>query len=283
MKQRLLLCTDLDRTLIDNGPQVASAQSRRYFDHLVSHPQIILAFVSGRDRVLVEQAIEEYKLPMPDYVIGDVGTSLYYVGEERSWVLETLWSERIASDWGMSGETLAAHLTGLEELTLQEIEKQNTYKLSFYVSLGVNQQALSTAINQRLHEHNIQANLIWSEDELKGIGLLDILPASASKFHAIEALMELRGFSNSDTVFCGDSGNDLEVLVSHIPSVLVANAQDVVRQRAITEAKQAGNETSLYIAQGDFLGMNGNYSAGMLEGVAHFHPWTEMLYISEDS
>jgi hypothetical protein len=25
------------------------------------------------------------------------------------------------------------------------------------------------------------------------------------------------------------------------------------------------------LARGDFLGMNGNYSAGILEGIAHFH------------
>ncbi|MCW9030062.1 MAG: haloacid dehalogenase, partial [Gammaproteobacteria bacterium] len=29
---------------------------------------------------------------------------------------------------------------------------------------------------------------------------------------------------------------------------------------------------SLYIAQGNFFGMNGNYSAGLLEGVVHYMP-----------
>jgi len=31
---------------------------------------------------------------------------------------------------------------------------------------------------------------------------------------------------------------------------------------------------TLYIAKGDFLDMNGNYAAGVLEGVAHFLPET---------
>jgi hypothetical protein len=35
-----------------------------------------------------------------------------------------------------------------------------------------------------------------------------------------------------------------------------------------------GHGDQLYIARGDFQGMNGNYSAGMLEGIAHYHPKT---------
>jgi hypothetical protein len=31
---------------------------------------------------------------------------------------------------------------------------------------------------------------------------------------------------------------------------------------------------AFYQAQGGFLGMNGNYSAGILEGIAHYHPDT---------
>jgi hypothetical protein len=34
----------------------------------------------------------------------------------------------------------------------------------------------------------------------------------------------------------------------------------------------AGNAPALYLARGGVLAMNGNYSADILEGVAHFHP-----------
>ena len=33
-----------------------------------------------------------------------------------------------------------------------------------------------------------------------------------------------------------------------------------------------GNLAALYLAGGGFMQMNGNYSAGILEGVAHYHP-----------
>ena len=39
---------------------------------------------------------------------------------------------------------------------------------------------------------------------------------------------------------------------------------------------------ALYLAHGGFLGMNGNYSAGILEGVAHYHPDTRLWMEDDD-
>ncbi len=128
-------------------------------------------------------------------------------------------------------------------------------------------QKLIGDMNVQLQQAGIKANLIWSIDELAGIGLLDILPASANKLHAIHFLMQQQGFGHENTVFAGDSGNDLDVLLSDIPAVLVANADDEVK----SQAAKAHQET-LYLARGGYLGMNGNYSAGILEGVAHYRP-----------
>ena len=86
--------------------------------------------------------------------------------------------------------------------------------------------------------------------------------------------MQSQGFDLSNTVFCGDSGNDLEVLVSEIAAVLVANSQAEVKQQAQDLARQNGHPGQLYIARGAFQGMNGNYSAGMLEGIAYYYPET---------
>ena len=127
----------------------------------------------------------------------------------------------------------------------------------------------------------ICANLIWSIDELANTGLLDVLPASASKRHAIEYLMEQLDFSLANTVFAGDSGNDMAVLTSPIQSVLVANASDEVRNEARQQALNLGQNEALYFAAGNFLGMNGNYSAGILEGVAHYLP--EVLPVMEET
>jgi len=47
-----------------------------------------------------------------------------------------------------------------------------------------------------------------------------------------------------------------------------------VRADAEALAEAAGTQSLLYQARGDFHGMNGYYSAGILEGVAHYLPVT---------
>ena len=68
------------------------------------------------------------------------------------------------------------------------------------------------------------------------------------------------------------------VMASEIPSVLVANAHDDVKQEATRLAKQNNQQDAIYIARGNFLGMNGNYSAGILEGVTHYNPEVEKWF-----
>jgi hydroxymethylpyrimidine pyrophosphatase-like HAD family hydrolase len=127
-------------------------------------------------------------------------------------------------------------------------------------------------MQQCLESRDVDASLVWSIDEPAGIGLLDVLPKHATKLHAIEFLSEHLGYSSGETVFSGDSGNDLVVLGSAIPAVLVANAASEVRDAALAKAAAAGNSEALYCALGGFANMNGNYSAGILEGVVHYHP-----------
>ena len=279
MLDRLLICTDLDRTLIPNGPEPESPAARRYFDTLAARPETKLAYVSGRDRALLKKAIVNYRLPIPDFLIGDVGTTIYYVDEKQEWQRQLSWEHEIARDWGQHDHnSLMKLLQDLPDLRLQEHRKQNHYKLSYYVPLQSDREALSAMIRHRLASENVKANLIWSNDEPHGIGLLDILPARASKLHAVEMLMQLNGFDHSNTVFCGDSGNDMEVLASDISAVLVANSQPDVQELSRKLADETGHGEQLYIARGDFLGMNGNYSAGILEGIAHYHPETTRFY-----
>lgn len=269
----LLICTDLDRTLIPNGPQSESPEAREHFAMLAGHPEVKVAFVTGRHRALVNRAINNYRLPRPDFVIGDVGTTVYQLGPDGDWVRQATWEREIAQDWG--GRTRAdirSLLIDLPAIRPQEITKQNDYKLSYYVPLHSDRDRLSARIEDRLRTHGVNARLIWSVDEPAGVGLLDVVPARASKYHAIEALIATYGFSRGDTVFCGDSGNDIEVLASPIPAVLVANCQPQVRELAMRLAQERGYADLLYVARGGFQGMNGNYGAGMLEGIAHYHP-----------
>ncbi|MGR8934965.1 MAG: HAD-IIB family hydrolase [Gammaproteobacteria bacterium] len=276
MTDRILICTDLDRTLLPNGSQTESSQARAYFARLAARQEVTLAYVSGRHRALVEDAVREYRLPLPDWVVGDVGTTIYCI-RNGIWQHWDAWEADIAADWrGLQSNALRPLFADLASLRLQEEVKQNRHKLSFYVPLQSDVNALQREMAKRLEANKLAASLIYSVDETAATGLLDVLPARATKLHAVEFLMREQGFDYGDTVFAGDSGNDLPVLASRIPSVLVANAAAEVAEQAQALARQYGTSAALYLAQGGFLGMNGNYSAGILEGVAHFLPDTRL-------
>ncbi|CAK6694491.1 HAD family hydrolase [Synechococcus sp. CBW1107] len=273
---RLLLCTDLDRTLLPNGESPESAGARDRFAALVARPEVTLAYVSGRHLALVEQAIEQYGIPRPDWVIGDVGSRMYQWQPPGHWLESTAWQVEIATDWpGLSSGAISEAFTTIEDLTLQGQDRQSTYKLSYFLPLGVDLGSLRRVMEARLRELQARSSWIYSVDEQAQVGLLDILPERATKLHAVEFLMQQQGFLPSSTVFAGDSGNDLPILVSPVPSVLVANAHPDVLRDASAGSSQRGTDQSLYVAKGDFLGMNGNYSAGILEGLVHFHPETK--------
>ncbi|WP_286191202.1 HAD-IIB family hydrolase [Synechococcus sp. FACHB-909] len=269
--RRLLLCTDLDRTLLPNGELPESEGARAMLARVLRQSGFSLAYVSGRHLALIEQSIRDYDLPQPDWIIGDVGSSIH-VRDGDGWSLLDAWSRYIAADWqGCSAGQLGALLGGCPGLVLQPEDRQNAHKLSFFLSPLADLPALTRAIHACLEPLAIATTLIFSNDESARVGLLDVLPQRAGKLHAVEFLMREQGFSAEQTLYAGDSGNDLCVLTSGLPAVLVANAHPDVAEQAVRESARKGTSEFLYLARGGFLGMNGNYSAGILEGIGHFH------------
>jgi len=269
---RLLLCTDMDRTIIPNGRQPEHPRARETFRQLCNLPGLRLAYVTGRDLLLTRQAIEEYNLPMPAFAITDVGTKIYMQNDGR-WQEMVTWQHEIAVDWGGKSHADLKHaLQDLEELTLQEASKQNDFKLSYYVELEVDQQSLLARVHKRFTKLGVNASLIWSVDEPAGIGLLDVLPQNATKMHGIEFLGKFLEYSNEEILFAGDSGNDLMVMASPIRSILVANADFETKEQALQLAEHNGVLDTLYLAKPDFFPLGGNYAAGVLQGVQYFAP-----------
>lgn len=269
-EQRLFLCTDMDRTVIPNGVQPEDPQARKRFAAFCSRPEVTLAYVSGRHLRLVQQAIKNYGLPTPDFVISDVGSKIYHQENQQYHELPT-WEQEIDKDWqGKSHGYIKAMFTDITSLRLQEVAKQNTHKLSYYLPLHADHEGIIALMQARLVKEQIDASLIWSVDETQGMGLLDVLPKNATKLHAIQFLRTQLGYSLQEIIFAGDSGNDLSVLSSEIPSVLVANATEDVRRAAQQLSEQHGYPQALYLADNGQSGTEGNYSAGVLAGVRHF-------------
>lgn len=274
---RLLLCSDLDRTLLPNGPQPESPGARALFRDLAARPDLTLTYVTGRHRELVVAAIKDYQLPWPDYVISDVGTIIHTVGNPPQWRIWEDWRNKLLAGWhGVSRAVMWEALLALPDLTAQEEDKQSALKLSFYAPADQSPEEARGRVETTLATLGVMASIVWSVDETTGTGLLDVLPPEACKLHALHHLRQALDFDLTSTLFAGDSGNDLPVLTSTIPAVLPANATEEMRGQAVTLARDLGNAEWLYLARG--IGeFNGNYAAGILEGLAHFHPDFAMI------
>lgn len=274
---RRLLCTDLDRTLLPNGPAAESTRARETLAHLVDAAPLALAYVSGRSLPLVLEAIEEYALPVPDVIAADVGSSVHH-REAGGWRADLDWQSNVAGHWqGERQERIAELLAGVGGLVPQEGNRQMPFKRSYVLAPGAERERLERDVRAPLEADGIRAALVFSHDPDAGLELLDVLPAGGTKLHAVRHVRDALAVDNARTLFSGDSGNDLEVLVSEVPSVLVANGDEWTRRAALERLRDAADATSLHFAgegvdAGRFGRLSGNYAGGIVEGLLHFHP-----------
>jgi len=277
---KLLLCTDMDRTVIPNGHQLEAPDARQNFRQFCADPSVTLVYVTGRHRQLVQDAIKEFELPWPDYAITDVGTRIYQIRDDQQWQSMRDWEVEIDQDWiNLEPLSVLDLLSGIHGIRLQEESKQNPHKISFYIDLEkLNEATCLARVSERLESLKCSVNKIWSIDETSQTGLLDILPSRANKLHAIEFLQAHLNYAADEVIFAGDSGNDLEVLISKVPSVLVANATDDLKQQTLKIVQSKGTEKQFYLAE-NLEGYSGHYSAGVLQGVFHYRPEFEQRYL----
>lgn len=278
----ILLCMDMDRTVIPNGSQPESPNARPALRRLAERPEILIAYITGRRRDLIQSAVEEYDLPQPDFAAGDVGSSVYQV-KGSEWMEMPDWLAMLEESWGgKDGDDIRRLWRPMDEIELQEPEAQGRFKVSFYTPDKVDRHELFRQVREQLGRMAVEANLIWSVDEAEGKGLLDILPPNADKAHALKFLTRHVGVPRDRAIFAGDSGNDLPALLSGHPAILTRNASEEVREEARRRAEELGIISNLYFAEGDSqkenlrargeTGLNGNYAGGVLEGLIHFYP-----------
>ena len=266
------LFTDLDRTLIPNGAHIQDKQSIKILTALHDSDKLKLIYVSGRDKNLIQSAIKEHGLPIPDLAIADVGARIYQIIDNK-WENDQEWNMYLSTNWDDEKfRALGNELSQIAILREQEPEKQSRFKHSYYLAADDLDSAIDKTIHDISESLGLKIRIIKSLDETSNTGLLDILPGSASKYHAIRFLMDKYQFELENMVFSGDSGNDMEVLTSELPSILVKNAHHSVQRQAKELSKINSHEQQLYIADGDFFGLNGHYCSGILEGLAYYLP-----------
>lgn len=259
-----LIATDLDRTLLPNGKEKLEGRLGDFNKKIDLINDLVLAYVTGRNLELFKQAREEFKIRTPDFLLASVGSEIYKKTNRGELIVFDKWIEYLKEkhpEWDR--KKILNDLETNENFYLQENSVQNPYKLSFYLKTKFKEKILSK-VNKYIKNNQFDVEVVYSVDPIKEIGLLDILPTSATKKGALEFLITELGVDKKDVVFAGDSGNDLLALTMGINSILVNNARDDVKKEAIRLAKKNNLEDKLFIS-------NKNYSDGIIEGLNYFN------------
>jgi len=262
---RPILATDLDRTLLPNGHWPADPQAIELFNELTR--PLLVVYVTGRNLALTEQAMAEFGVRAPDVLCGDVGTTIRR-WDDGAWRDDAGWDARVreaSPAWDAAAVREA--VAGIEGLREQEREHLNPFKQSYYVDHG-RRDAIMAEVERRVGGRHDEV-AVYSFDSANGNGLLDFLPASATKQTALEYVADTEGVPHGDVVFCGDSGNDVFPLTAGFRGVLVRNADEqlVAEVRA---AMAADRRLKAYFAGGGYRGLSGYYTSGVLEGAHHW-------------
>lgn len=293
------LATDLDGTFIPLRGDREAEQALEQMQYQLADGDLPLLFVTGRHLEFVLEAIVEDGLPPPDWILCDVGTSLYeripltkqtrrtepaprqstpestaseHVTAERDRTIGALAAGYRPSDafaarmddivGEIDMERVRREIGNLPGLRLQEAFKQKRHKLSYYVqadALG----DLHLAVEIYLAKNSLPYDVISSRDPFNGGGLVDVLPRGVSKAFALNWWCHEQGYRNDEIVFCGDSGNDYAALVAGYRSVVVANAERELAARVYQAHAEQGWTDRLLLA-------SKTSTAGVLEGLRWF-------------
>jgi hypothetical protein len=262
------IATDLDRTLLPNGNQPYD-NSMRLFTKIVKNEKLGLIFVTGRHLKLIEQAIRKYHTPHPDYAIAEVGTTIYKQ-EKGKFIEDKEWIKTVASltkGWDLNA--FKEMLSVIKDTRLQEEDKQNQFKLSYYIDNLEKSELIVKDVTRLIKPACPDATIVYSVDETHDIGLLDILPKHATKLTALEYLRKKLKLKRKQVIYCGDSGNDILPLTSRYRSILVRNAIKEVRNTVKNLCLEKDCTDLLYNAQG-YKKLNGYYVSGIIEGLIKF-------------
>ncbi|HEY0973792.1 MAG TPA: glucosylglycerol-phosphate synthase [Solimonas sp.] len=231
----MLLATDLDGTFL-----AGSAADRLQLYRLINtHPDIQLAYVTGRGLEAVLPLLSDPTLPQPDYVICDVGATVVHGSSLQP--LQPL-QNQIAARWPGEAAVIAA-LADLPGLVRQDVPQER--RCSFFGPASLMTDELRTRVA------GLDCELLHSAGRY-----LDVLPRGVNKGSTLRGLIEQLGIAEDDVLVAGDTLNDLSMYDTGFKGVCVGESEagllSATRQRArVLHARQPG-------------------CGGILEAISHF-------------
>ncbi len=257
-----ILATDLDGTFIPLPGNEGNLAALDVFRQARAGGGFGLVFATGRHLESVLEAMNERALPRPDWIVCDVGTSIHHRQADSFALFKPFETHLAETTHGIDRAAVESLLADLDGLALQSPERQQRFKIS-YISAARAAEPLAAAINQRLDQARLPYACLASVDPFHDQGLLDVLPAGASKAAALLWLSTHADFAPDEVVFSGDSGNDLAALTCGFRAIVVANAPDGLAERARSELAARGLANRLFRASRPA-------TSGVLQGCRHF-------------
>ncbi|TWU22894.1 Mannosylfructose-phosphate phosphatase [Novipirellula galeiformis] len=262
-----VLATDLDGTLIPLENDHDNRRDLGEIERFLHDHDIELLFVTGRHFASVEQAILQYSLPHPEWIICDVGTTIMRrPGPSGSLdnAMERVqaYQDNLASIVGSIATTdLIKEFSGIQGTRVQEPEKQGPYKLSYYADAS-QLDSIVDRFQQTLARIAAPYSIIASIDPFNGDGLIDLLPRGVSKAYALRWWAEHMTIHPDAIVFAGDSGNDLAALTAGYRAIVVENASDALKRDVRAAHQRANTEHFVFLA-------NQKATSGVMEGLKY--------------
>ncbi len=243
-RQRLVftnraLISDVDDTLLGDNKALLGLL-RDLHKH---RKRVAFGVATGRRIESAVKVLEEWSVPIPDLLITSVGSEIHY---GPNLTFDQGWAQLIDYRWNL--QKLRELMDQYPGLKRQPKIQQGDYKLSYYVHaktpIKVN------TIIRHLHQHDLQANVIYSRDRY-----LDLLPIRASKGNALRYFADKWNIPLDNVLVAGDSGNDEDMIRGTPLGVVVGNHH--------ADLSDLSSLDRVYFA-------NGFYAQGILEGIKHF-------------
>lgn len=228
----------------------------------LTESECTLVFATGRHFESVIEAIQEYALPSPEWIVCDVGSAIYRRVGDTYEVFSQYETHLAKTSDGVDRQAVENALQSLDDLELQPPDHQQRFKIS-YQSAADTVNELVEQINQRLKESQLPYSCMGSLDPFMNCGLLDVMPEGVSKAYALLWLSTHANFRPDEVIYSGDSGNDYAALVSGFRAIIVANGSAGLREKVRAALKERDIEDRLYVAKG-------TATSGVLEGCRHF-------------
>lgn len=235
---RIIIC-EIDDTLI--GDSEALRQLLPRFQNAAEH--VSFGIATGRNMNSTLTALREWGIHMPDLLITNVGTEIYY---GKKLAKDMKWEEHIKYRW--RPDAIREALKDFPGLWLQPPKDQGAYKISYF--LDMNQSPNIQEIRRHLRKKHLQVHLIYSLQ-----AYLDILPLRASKGKAVRYFADKWGFPLDKVMVAGASGNDEEMLRGNTLAVVVGNHSP--------ELNKLQSRPRIYFA-------SGHHAWGILEALDYY-------------